>query len=225
MNSVIIPAAGNSTRMGNGINKQFIVLENKEVIALTIEIFEFNKNIDEIILVVKNGVEEEFYNLIKKYNYKKVKIILGGETRRETVYNGLKEVSNETKKILIHDGARPFLKSKYVDEIIDELDTVNAVVLGVKSKDTIKTINDGFIDQTLDRERLINIQTPQAFKKEIILNAYEYAFLNNISATDDSSLVEILGIKVKVKYGDYNNIKVTTPIDVKLGELIIKGEI
>ncbi|MDM8534076.1 2-C-methyl-D-erythritol 4-phosphate cytidylyltransferase, partial [Clostridiaceae bacterium HSG29] len=136
MNSVIIPAAGNSTRMGKNISKQFIKLYNKEVIYYTINIFEKSKLIDEIILVVKEEEIIDFEILIKKYKFKKIKLTVGGNNRKESVYNGLKKIATSSSKVLIHDGARPFLKEKYLNEMLEKLEYEEAVVLAVKTKDT-----------------------------------------------------------------------------------------
>jgi len=223
MNSVIIPAAGNSTRMGKNKNKQFLKLYDKEVIYYTISIFENCDLIDEIILVIKKNDINRYNILINKYKFKKVKLSIGGNSRKESVFNGLKEISNNSKKILIHDGARPFLKEKYLIQIINTLDIEDAVVLAVKVKDTIKSIENGYIKNTLERSKLINVQTPQGFKKKIILKAYDFGISNNIEATDDSQLVEKLGVNVKVVYGDYDNIKITTEEDIRFGEKILKG--
>jgi len=222
MNSVVIPAAGRSTRMGDAINKQFLKLFDKEVIAYTINIFYKNPLIDEIILVVNAKDQEDFNNLINKYDFAGVKIVMGGNSRSASVYNGLMKVSKKAEKVLIHDGARPFLKSKYIKEIIEKLDHDSSVVMAVKTKDTIKRVGEGYIKETLNRSQLINVQTPQAFKYDVILEAYEWAMEHKIHATDDSAFVEALGYKTAVVLGDYNNIKMTTIEDIKFGEAILK---
>ena len=222
MNAVIILAAGNSTRMGNDISKQFLPLMEKEVISYTIETFEECDLIDEIVLVIKENDVSRFELLIKKYNFKKIKLVVGGNNRQESAYIGLKNISKSAKKILIHDGARPFTKKENIINIIDSLDKEKAVVLAVKTKDTIKTIDKDYIKKTLNRSELINVQTPQGFTREVIFEAYEYANENKLTVTDDSQLVEALGIKIKVLYGDYENIKITTIEDIKFGEIIIR---
>lgn len=225
MNAVIIPAAGNSTRMGKDKNKQFLKIAGKEVIAHTIGNFEKNNLIEKIVLVVKKEDFELFNELINKYNFNKVILAPGGNSRMTSVYNGLLKLSRNIKKVLIHDGARPFLKSKYIDKVLKCLDEEQGAILAVKSKDTIKVIEDGYIKETLKRDTLINVQTPQGFKRDIIFKAYENGINNNLTVTDDSSLVEKIGGKVKVIYGDYNNIKITTPEDIKIGERILEEEI
>lgn len=222
MNSVIIPAAGQSTRMGNSINKQFLKLFDREVIAYTIDIFHRNPFINEIILVINENDKDNFDALISKYHYDELKIVIGGNSRSASVYNGLMKVSEEAEKILIHDGARPFLKNKYIKEIIEKLDSESSVIMAVKSKDTIKRIDGEYIKETFDRSELINVQTPQGFKYDVILKAYQWGMENQIQATDDSSLVEELGYKTAVILGDYNNIKITTLEDIRFGEAILK---
>lgn len=222
MNSVIIPAAGHSTRMGDAINKQFLELLGKEVIAYTIDLFYNHPLIDEIILVINEKDQEIFKALIRKYNYKNIVLAIGGNSRSASVYNGLMKLSKEATKVLIHDGARPFLKDQYIDQIIEKLDDYSSVIMAVKSKDTVKRVDGEYIKETLRRSELVNVQTPQAFKRETILKAYAWGMKNEIKATDDSSLVEQLGYKTTVVLGDYNNIKITTPEDVKFGEAILK---
>lgn len=222
MNSVIIPAAGNSTRMGKDINKQFLKLFQKEVIAYTIDIFYKNPLIDEIILVINESDQEDFNNLMSKYDYRDIKIVGGGSSRSASVYKGLLKVSKKTEKVLIHDGARPFLKNKYIEDIINQLDSHSSVVMAVKSKDTIKRVDGEYIKETLNRSELINVQTPQGFKYDVIIKAYEWVIEHKVQATDDSSLVEKIGYKTAVVFGDYDNIKITTVEDIKFGEAILK---
>lgn len=222
MNSVIIPAAGNSTRMGDTINKQFLKLFDREVIAYTIDIFYKHPLINEIILVINEQDQDDFITLINKYNYKGIKMVIGGNSRSASVYNGLLKVSKEAQKVLIHDGARPFLKYEYIEEILQKLEKYSSVVMAVKSKDTIKRIDGEYIKETLDRSKLVNVQTPQAFRYDVILKAYEWGIKNEIYVTDDSSLVEKLNYKTAIVFGDYNNIKITTLEDIKFGEAILK---
>lgn len=222
MNSVIIPAAGNSTRMGKDINKQFLKLFQKEVIAYTIDIFYKNPLIDEIILVINESDYNDFNDLINKYDYKDIKIVVGGSSRSASVYKGLLQVSKKAKNVLIHDGARPFLKNEYIKEIITQLNFHSSVVMAVRSKDTIKRVDGEYIKETLNRNELINVQTPQGFKYDVILKAYKWAIDHKIQATDDSSLVEKIGYKTAVVLGDYDNIKITTVEDIKFGEAILK---
>lgn len=222
-NIVIIPCSGDGKRMNSDIPKQFIKVNNKPIICYTIEKFENCELIDEIILVTnKNYIEYFKNNILKIYNYKKIKeILIGGKERFYSVYNGIKSINESNSIILIHDGVRPFINPTHIKNIIKQTNEYGACVLGVKTKDTIKICsNKGFIKNTPRRDYVWIAQTPQAFKYNIIKKAYEnyihknYIYKNYI-VTDDASLVEMIGYKVKMIEGDYENIKITTSSDLK----------
>jgi len=224
MNGVVIVAAGSGSRMNMGINKQFIKLKDKEIIAYTIEKFYKHKNIDEIVVVIKEE-EFEFFKseIIDKYNFKNIKIAFGGKERQDSVYNGLKKLDKNCDIVLVHDGARPFISEKLIDNCIEEAKNNNAVVVGVPVKDTIKVINEEYdIVGTPDRSKLWAVQTPQTFNYDILLKSYEDAFKNDFYGTDDAMLVERIGYKVKMIEGSYNNIKITTQEDLNIGTQILK---
>ena len=204
MNGVVIVAAGTGSRMNMGINKQFIKLEGKEIIAYTIEKFYNNSNIEDIVVVVKED-ESEFFKkeILDKYNFKNVKIAYGGKERQDSVYNGLKLLDEKCDVVLIHDGARPFVSDKIID--------------------TIKVIdNDKNIVDTPNRSVLWAVQTPQTFDYNILIDAYKDAFKNKFYGTDDAMLVERIGYKVKMLEGSYNNIKITTQEDLNIGSQILR---
>lgn len=223
MNGVVIVAAGTGSRMNMGINKQFIKLEGKEIIAYTIEKFYNNSNIEDIVVVVKED-ESEFFKkeILDKYNFKNVKIAYGGKERQDSVYNGLKLLDEKCDVVLIHDGARPFVSDKIIDKSIEEAKEHKAIVVGVPVKDTIKVIdNDKNIVDTPNRSVLWAVQTPQTFDYNILIDAYKDAFKNKFYGTDDSMLVERIGYKVKMLEGSYNNIKITTQEDLNIGSQIL----
>ena len=221
MNSVIIVAGGSGSRMNMNINKQFIKINEKEVIAHTIDKFYKNEYIDEIILVVKEDEIDYFKeNIIKKYGYKNIKIALGGKERQDSVYNGLKIVDKNCDMVLVHDGARPFVSKEIIKKAVTE--TKKASVIGVRVKDTIKVVNNNEIISTPNRNTLWAIQTPQTFKYDLLKIAYEKAYEENFYGTDDSSLVENLGEKVNIIEGSYENIKITTKEDLNMAYQIIK---
>lgn len=221
MNSVIIVAGGSGSRMNMNINKQFIKINEKEVIAHTIDKFYKNEYIDEIILVVKEDEIDYFKeNIIKKYGYKNIKIALGGKERQDSVYNGLKIVDKNCDMVLVHDGARPFVSKEIIKKAVTE--TKKASVIGVRVKDTIKVVNNNEIISTPNRNTLWAIQTPQTFKYDLLKRAYEKAYEENFYGTDDSSLVENLGEKVNIIEGSYENIKITTKEDLNMAYQIIK---
>ena len=224
MNGVVIVAAGTGSRMNMGINKQFIKLEGKEIIAYTIEKFYNNSNIEDIVVVVKED-ESEFFKkeILDKYNFKNVKIAYGGKERQDSVYNGLKLLDEKCDVVLIHDGARPFVSDKIIDKSIEEAKEHKAIVVGVPVKDTIKVIdNDKNIVDTPNRCVLWAVQTPQTFDYNILIDAYKDAFKNKFYGTDDAMLVERIGYKVKMLEGSYNNIKITTQEDLNIGSQILR---
>ena len=224
MNGVVIVAAGTGSRMNMGINKQFIKLEGKEIIAYTIEKFYNNSNIEDVVVVVKED-ESEFFKkeILDKYNFKNVKIAYGGKERQDSVYNGLKLLDEKCDVVLIHDGARPFVSDKIIDKSIEEAKEHKAIVVGVPVKDTIKVIdNDKNIVDTPNRSVLWAVQTPQTFDYNILIDAYKDAFKNKFYGTDDAMLVERIGYKVKMLEGSYNNIKITTQEDLNIGSQILR---
>ena len=214
MNGVVIVAAGTGSRMNMGINKQFIKLEGKEIIAYTIEKFYNNSNIEDIVVVVKED-ESEFFKkeILDKYNFKNVKIAYGGKERQDSVYNGLKLLDEKCDVVLIHDGARPFVSDKIIDKSIEEAKEHKAIVVGVPVKDIVDTPN---------RSVLWAVQTPQTFDYNILIDAYKDAFKNKFYGTDDAMLVERIGYKVKMLEGSYNNIKITTQEDLNVGSQILR---
>ncbi|WFD10360.1 2-C-methyl-D-erythritol 4-phosphate cytidylyltransferase [Tepidibacter hydrothermalis] len=226
MNSAVIVAAGMGKRMKSNINKQYIKLRDKEVVAHTIEVFDKNNNIDEIIVVVRED-EEEFFveHVLNKYNFdKRIKIAYGGNERQDSVYNGLKKVNKDCSIVLIHDGARPFVSDLIINNSIEEAIENKAVVVGVPVKDTIKVLDDNnIITNTPNRKYVWAVQTPQSFDYTILMNSYENAFKTNFYGTDDAMLVENMGYNVKMIMGSYENIKMTTREDLNFAEQILKS--
>ena len=223
MNSVVIVSAGRGSRMKADINKQFLKLKGKEVIAHTIDKFYNNKNIDEIVVVVKED-EADFFrrNIIDKYGYKNIKIAFGGKERQDSVFNGLKAVNERCDIVLIHDGARPFVTDEIIKNSIECAKKNKCLIVGVPVKDTIKIINKDYeVCDTPNRSTLWSIQTPQVFEFLSIIKANKIAKEKSYYGTDDSMLMEYLGYNVKVIEGSYNNIKITTPEDLKIGEEIL----
>ncbi|MCD5413707.1 MAG: 2-C-methyl-D-erythritol 4-phosphate cytidylyltransferase [Clostridiales bacterium] len=233
----IIVAAGQGTRMGGEMNKQFLLLRGKPILAHTIDAFEKCESIDEIIIVVaKNEIDYCRGNIVEKYGYSKItKIIAGGKERIDSVYLGLCEIADFNSVVTIHDGARPLITTLKIKECIGIAGKSGTGVLAVQVKDTIKIVNsDMKIEKTLSRSELWTIQTPQAFGYPIIKKAYESNLRKrSINAdasrenpinivTDDSSLVEQMGVAVQVIKGDYDNIKITTPEDIIIASEILK---
>lgn len=226
MNTAVILSAGRGSRMKSEINKQFLMLQNKPVIAYVLEAFEKCSEIDEIIVVVAPDELEYFKaNILDKFNFTKVKgLVEGGLERQQSAYNGIKSVSLDCGIILIHDGARPFVSQKTIIDCINEAKICGAVSAGMPSKDTIKLVDqNGIVISTPPREGVWQTQTPQVFKSSIIIEAHETAKQKGITATDDAVLVERLGHPLKMIAASYENIKITTPEDLLIGEQLIKA--
>ena len=220
--SAVIVSAGNSTRMG-GVNKQFLELDGAPVIVNTITMFQRCKMIDEIVIVTRESDIEEIEKLVKKYDFYKVNsIVSGGETRQLSVYEGVTSTVDVADLVVIHDGARPLVTVKVIEETIKAAVKHGAAATGVKVKDTVKVVddNDNIID-TPDRTYMRFIQTPQVFDKKLYLDAVN-TVENSKDFTDDCMLIEAYGKTVKFVDGDYENIKITTPEDIELAENYIK---
>ena len=219
MNTALIVAAGSGSRMKSDKNKQLIEIKGIPVIIRTLLTFENNAYIDNIITVVRSENIDVFKSLIEEYGIKKVSdVVPGGDSRRESVACGLELVGDEDN-VLIHDGARPLISDETISKIIEALEHNRAAACGVRVKDTIKVVDpDNVIVSTPDRDKLIAIQTPQAFRAADIKRLHAKARREKIKVTDDCALAEANGIKVKVITGDYRNIKITTPEDIRLAE-------
>ena len=225
--SAIIAAAGMSNRMRSRINKQFIFIDNKPVLAHTLEKFEKCKYIDEIIVVARE--EEIEYckrEIVRRYNIKKnVKVVKGGKERQDSVYNGLLALNGNASIVLIHDGARPFVKIENIVDGIEGVVKYGSCVIGVPVKDTIKIVDgEKGVSNTPDRSTIWAAQTPQCFSYDTIMKAYKSAREDGFVGTDDSMLVERMGCKVKMIMGSYENIKITTPEDIVVAESILKDK-
>lgn len=222
--TAIIAAAGSSSRM-NGINKLLFKIDGTPVIARTIEKFNSNDNINEIIVSAKSSDIKTIKRIVSDYNFTKViAIVDGGDTRAESVKNSVSASSNKTEYFAIHDGARPLITESVINETINNAIKHRAAVAGVRVKDTIKIVSDGFIESTPERSGLWAVHTPQIFEKSLYLNAIANAENCELEITDDSMLVEMLGIKVFMVNDEYSNIKITTPDDLSIVEQYIKGD-
>lgn len=224
MISAIILAGGKGKRMNSKVSKQFIEIKGKPIIYYTIKKFNENKNIDNIVVVLPQDEVDYFKeNVLEKYMLKVDKIVIGGAERQDSVYNGLKSLEQDSVDIvLIHDGARPFISDRIIEEGINYAAVYGASAPGVMPKDTIKIKSEeGFSINTPKRETLMAIQTPQVFKFNEILRCHEKIKEDKILVTDDTMVVEQYGYNVYLYEGEYTNIKITTPEDLILGEKLI----
>lgn len=221
----LVPAAGMGKRMGRCISKPFLHVGGKAILGRTLLQFEDSDSIDEVYVIISKMEERRCKEeIIEKYNLKKVtKLVIGGNERQVSVKNGIDAIEQGCDLVMIHDGNRPFITSQLIDESISKTIRYGATVVSIPVKDTVKTVSlDGEIIDTLDRKKLWLAQTPQTFQYDIIKKAYENAFLNDLFGYDDSSLVELLGIKVRTIMGSYKNIKITTPEDLIIAEAFLK---
>lgn len=224
--AAVVTAAGSGSRMRLSTTKQFIKLGEMTVLERTIRKVLNSKYIDELIIVVKSDERDEIVNLIEELKpVIEVKITLGGSSREESTLNGIKSISSNSSVVVMHDGARPFIKTEIIDEMIELNDKYSAQICAVPAVDTIKVIdNENKVESTPDRSRLYMVQTPQVFDYDIIKKAYELYEKNNVAVTDDSSLVELIGVDVHIYKGDYNNFKITTREDLNRAELLAREE-
>ncbi|OJV61916.1 MAG: 2-C-methyl-D-erythritol 4-phosphate cytidylyltransferase [Clostridiales bacterium 38-18] len=232
--SAIIPAAGSGTRIGGSIKKQFLKLQGKEVLNWTLEALMKMQSFVEIIVVVPHDEVADVQGKIVKWFpvENNIKVICGGATRQESVYNGLSHLEHPVDLILIHDGVRPFIpKSSTVDALSNlyHSSDLDGLIAGMKVTDTLKKVEVNLtIVETVDRETVWTVQTPQIFKLQTLFEAHKFALQNSINATDDAMLLEVVGKKVGIYEGSADNIKITKPFDVKLAEWMIaskEGEI
>ena len=222
MISAIVLAGGRGKRMNYHKSKQFIEIKGKPVLVYTLEKFIYNKSIDEVILVLaEDEVDYCKKEVLQKYSLKVDRIVIGGKERQDSVFNAL-EAMEKANIVLIHDGARPFISEKIIEEGIKYANIYGAAAPGVTPKDTIKIKNEDNISvDTPDRNTLVAVQTPQCFKYDEIYQCHRKIKEENAIVTDDTSVVERYGHKVYLYEGDYTNIKITTPEDLILAERLI----
>ncbi len=221
----VIVAAGRGTRMNTDINKQYIEIAEKPILARTVEVFESSRHISEIILVVnESDIMYCKQSIVDMCGAVKVKaIVSGGEERQNSVYNGLCEIDKACDVVVIHDGARPFVTHKIISDSIEAAGRYGASCVAVPVKDTIKAgDHEGFISSTLERSVLWSVQTPQSFRYRLIMDAHIKAEAEGFYGTDDAVLVERLGVRTRLIMGSYENIKITTQEDLVLGEAIAR---
>ena len=220
----VVAAAGSGSRMGMDKNKLFLEFAGKPVLLHTLEQVQNAENIDKIIIVTRPELIDEIKNQVEINKITKVSdIIEGGSTRQQSVCAAV-AVCKDAEFIAIHDGARPFAESALIDRICEAAYEYSAAAPGVKVKDTVKKVDEkGFICATVNRDELVNIQTPQIFDYKLYCQAIENAQKNKADYTDDCQLIESLGIKIKIVEGDYLNLKITTPDDILFADKIFSS--
>lgn len=221
---IVIVAAGRGSRMKMAVSKQYLLLQNKPILLHTIEVFQTIEEVDEMVITVSSEDVRTVQNWVEKYTLTKVKaVVAGGSERQISVHKGLICLSDDIEWVMVHDGVRPFVTEEAVIELLDKTKLKGAAVLAVPVKETIKSVGvEGIIESTPDRSKLWSIQTPQAFRRVILLEAHKAAADEGYLGTDDSMLVERRGVPVYVVEGEYNNIKITTPDDLSRAESILE---
>lgn len=221
--TAIIVAAGNSSRMGLTMSKQFIPLLGQPAIKYTLSAFERSYIINSIVVVCRPQDEIAIRSIINNNNISKVRaVVYGGATRGESVLNGINASSDETTHFAIHDGARPLIELEDIEKVVKASFETGATTLGTYVTDTIKVVDEeGYISSTPVRSKLRAVQTPQVFEKSLYLDAIKQASDNKLDFTDDCQLVESIGKKVKVIIGNTTNIKLTTQSDITIAENIL----
>lgn len=224
MISVIIPAAGQGKRFGAGKNKAFVLLAGKSILERTVEAFSDIPDIGERIIVVAPDEVAEITEQAKSFpKSETIKVVAGGVERQYSIENALSSVDSEAEIVLVHDGARPLISRDVIHKLIMEVRESSAAIVAVPVKDTIKKVDaNGVVVDTPRRSELWAIQTPQGFSRDLIINAYKRAREDNFLGTDDASLVERMGVSVKIVQGEYENIKITTPEDLPIANLFLE---
>jgi 2-C-methyl-D-erythritol 4-phosphate cytidylyltransferase len=223
--SAVIVAAGKGKRMKSDIDKQFLKIDGKSILLLTVEKFLKCTFINEIIIVTSLQHFDDCSKILDSVKSEKsINVVEGGNERCNSVINGLKACNKKCEYVFIHDGVRPFVKVSDIADIYTDVKKYDACVPAVPVKDTIKKINkEGFAEYTPDRSKLYAVQTPQTFKYSLIMEAYS-RLGNNSSVTDDASVAELAGNKIFISRGSYENIKITTPEDMYLAKAIYEKE-
>lgn len=221
--SVVVPAAGSSTRM-EGTDKVLLPLGDIPILIRTLQALEACPLVYEIVVVTRQDLIVPASQLCGEFGLSKVtKVVMGGETRTQSVLAGVRETDPEADVIAIHDGARPFVTPEVLDEVIRAAVKCGAAAPAVPVHDTIKRASGGRVEETLDRETLFAVQTPQVFEPALIKAALHQAVEEGVPLTDDCAAVERLGMTVCLTQGSDENIKITTPVDLNLGLGILNG--
>lgn len=217
-NFVIIPASGSGIRFSGNIPKQFIKVGGKEIIAHTIAVFNSILDVDNIIIATQKRFFDKTLRIAFENNFNKVyKIVEGGEKRMDSVYNALMNINCRKEDfIIIHDAVRPFVNRKLIERLIKETKKNKAVIPGILINDTVKRVDKNyFVKNTIPRENLYGIQTPQIFRYDILVKSFEKAYTDNYIGTDEAAIVEYAGYKIKLIEGETSNIKITKKEDLE----------
>ena len=217
----IIPAAGRGKRIGASIPKQFLEIQGRPLLHHTLTVFASCKLIDYVVLVMPRAdVDEVEEDWINKYKIVQ-EVVVGGEQRQDSVYNGFNSLEKGTDIVVVHDGVRPFTTPQMITATVEAAQQHGAAITAIPVSDTVKQAADGFVKQTVSRDGLWRVQTPQAFQHGLLQQAFKKAQKDSYYGTDEGSLVEYLGERVKIVPGSELNIKITRKEDLVLGESLL----
>jgi 2-C-methyl-D-erythritol 4-phosphate cytidylyltransferase len=217
----IIPAAGCGKRIGGSIPKQFIKFKGEPLLHHTLMVFSSCELVDYVILVMPQAdADAEGKDWLSKYKIIK-KIVVGGEQRQDSVYNGFNSLEELTEIVVVHDGVRPFATPQMIISTVEEARKYGAAITAIPVSDTIKKVTDGFVEKTITRDGLWRVQTPQAFKYDLLKEAFQKAQRDSYYGTDEGSLVEYLGEPVRIVSGSELNMKITHKEDLIIGKSLL----
>jgi 2-C-methyl-D-erythritol 4-phosphate cytidylyltransferase len=215
--AVILTCAGKGQRLKTKEDKAFVNLKNRPLFSYSYETFSSLRYISQIIVVAR----KQYFPVIKHYTKDNCLIVPGGARRQDSIYQGLQEVSNKIDYIFIHDGARPFIETHHIDKLKQQVPRHQAVSLAIPITSALKKVQQGYITNTIDRQDLYLIQTPQLFRRELIIDAYKNH--RETKVYDDTQFMEMLNQKVKIVPGSVFNFKITYPPDLDMAEAIVNG--
>ena len=218
----VIVAAGTASRMG-GIDKVMALLDGEPMIVRTVRTFQNSVAVKEIVIVTREDLIPKITSMCGKFDKVRA-VVVGGKDRAESVRNGLRMLSGKVKLAAVQDGARPLITEAVIDRTIRAAHTYGAAAPAIAVKDTIKIVEGGIVSATPDRATLKAIQTPQVFDIDLLKGALKKAEQDGAAITDDCSAVELMGFKVRIVEGDECNIKVTTPMDLKIAQMLLEEE-
>ncbi len=217
----IIPAAGRGKRIGASVPKQFLEIQGRPLLHHTLTVFASCKLIDYVVLVMpRTDVDEMGEDWLNKYEIVR-EVVVGGEQRQDSVYNGFNSLEEGTDIVVVHDGVRPFTTPQMITATVEAAQQHGAAITAIPVSDTVKQAADGFVKQTVSRDGLWRVQTPQAFQCGLLQQAFKKAKKDSYYGTDEGSLVEYLGERVKIVPGSELNIKITRKEDLVLGESLL----
>lgn len=220
---VIVPAAGSGKRFGSAIKKQYLSLGGVPVLIRTLRVFIHQPDIKAIIAVIPQDELGETESLLKAYGLAdRVTLVLGGAERYDSVKNGLHALPRSITHVLIHDGARPLATQALISRCIEAFQYADGFTAAIPSRDTVKRVAAALVIETLKRDELVLVQTPQGFKKNLLMDCYDHMDFSVFQVTDDAALFEYFKMPVAIVMGEESNIKVTTPIDLVFGKAILE---